>query len=184
MPDETGIETDRSDASSDDDSPFADVAEDTAAAVAQAQVSAEETEQDGQDPEDTGGSEADGNATRDQEGVTKAGEPDVKGETDASGELKVVVSIKEGRATIGVQQPSSDPHIESFNDHDLPKLTQEVSAVVERAKAKWEESPKHPTYERPAPPARRPNRHQQGAAQEATAAAEIEQAQQQTLRLF
>ncbi len=33
--------------------------------------------------------------------------------------LKVVVSIEGGRAAIGVQQPSSDPHIETFDDHDL-----------------------------------------------------------------
>ena len=40
-------------------------------------------------------------------------------ETAAPNELKVVVSVKDGRATIGVQQPSSDPHIESFDDSDL-----------------------------------------------------------------
>ena len=42
-------------------------------------------------------------------------------------------SVKDGRATIGVQQPSSDPHIESFDDPDLSELSQEVSAVIERA---------------------------------------------------
>ena len=46
-----------------------------------------------------------------------------------------------GRATIGVQQPSSDPHqnAESFDAADLAGLTQEVSAVIERARAKWED---------------------------------------------
>ena len=33
--------------------------------------------------------------------------------------------------------------------------------MTERAKVRWDESPKHPTYERPAPPARRGNRRQQ-----------------------
>ena len=65
-------------------------------------------------------------------------------ETEASDDLKVVVSIKGGRATIGVQQPSSDPHIETFDDLDVSGLTQEVSAVVERARARWEDTPKHP----------------------------------------
>ena len=51
-------------------------------------------------------------------------------------DLKVVVSIKGGRATIGVQRPSSDPHIESFDDPDLSGLTQEVPAVTERARAR------------------------------------------------
>ncbi len=184
MPDEIGTETTRSDAPSADDSPFADAAEDTAVAVAGEQVCAEETEQNGQGSEDAGAGDAGGEPARDHEGVSEAGEPNAEGETDASGELKVVVSIKGGRATIGVQQPSSDPHIESFDDHGLPVLTQEVSAVVGRARARWEESPKHPAHERPASPARRPNRRQQGAAQEATTAAETAQAQQQTLRLF
>ena len=106
-------------------------------------------------------------------------------ETDAPEEgMRVVVSIKGGRATIGVQRRSSDPHIESFDNLDESGLTQEVAAVIERARARWEESPKHPAYERPAPPARRQRRRQQGTGQTANAEAETEQAQQQTLRLF
>ena len=99
-------------------------------------------------------------------------------------DLKVVVSIKDGRATIGVQRPSADPHIETFDDRDLPGLAQEVLAVTERAWAKWEDQPKHPAYARPAPPGRRRNRRGQGAAQDASATTDAEQAQQQTLRLF
>lgn len=184
MPDEIGTETTGSVAPSADDSPFADVREDATAAVPQVQVIAEETEQDMQDSEDAANSDPNGEATRDQEAVTETGEPDTEGETDALEELKVVVSIKEGRATIGVQQPSSDPHIESFDHHDLTGLTQELSVVVDRARARWEESPKYPTYERPAPPARRRNPRPQRVAQEATAGVETEQAQQQALRLF
>ena len=93
----------------------------------------------------------------------------------------MVVSIKGGRATIGVQQPSSDPHIETFDDLDVSGLTQEVSAVVERARARWEDAPKHPAHVRPAPPARRRNRRGQEASTETP---EETQAQQQTLRLF
>ena len=184
MADEVGTEIARSDAPSADESLFGDAVDDAPAAVAEEQVSTEETEQDGQGPADTGTDDSNGEAAQGWEGSTEAGKPDAEGEMDASEELKVVVSIKEGRATIGVRQPSSDPHIESFDDYDLPGLTQEVSAVVERARARWEESPKHPAYERPAPPARRRNRHQQGATQEATAEVETERAQQQTLRLF
>ena len=88
------------------------------------------------------------------------------------------------RATIGVQQPSSDPHIETFDDHDLPALAQEVAAVTERAKAGWEETPKHPAYARPTPPARSRNRHRQGAAQASTAEGAAEPEQAQTPRLF
>ena len=113
-----------------------------------------------------------------------ADEQDAGDETGSSEDLKVVVSVKGGRATIGVQQPSSDPHLESFDDRDLSALTQEVSAVIERARAKWEEAPKHPAHERPAPPARRRNRREQGAAQAGTAEGEAEQQQPETLRLF
>ena len=99
-------------------------------------------------------------------------------------DLKVVVSIKGGRATIGVQRPSSDPHIETFDDRDLDGLTQEVSAVIERARAKWEDEPRHPAHERPAPPARRQPRRAQGPAQTAAAEEGADQQQPETLRLF
>ena len=102
-----------------------------------------------------------------------------------SDDLKVVVSVKGTRATIGVQRPSADPHIETFEDHDLPGLAQAVPAVTERARARWVEAPRHPAYQRPAPPAKRRNRRQQGTAQDSTTPdSETEQAQQQTLQLF
>ena len=72
---------------------------------------------------------------------------------------------------------------QSFDDADLSGLTQEVTAVIERARAKWEDVPKYPAHERPAPPARRQPRRSQAAAQAETAEGEAEQ-QQQTLRLF
>ena len=131
--------------------------------MADEQDANEETEQEPQGADDT---EAQAGA--------QAGAPE---------DLKVVMSIKGGRATIGVQQPSSDPHIETFDDSDLSGLTQEVPAVIERARVKWEDEPKHPAHEKPAPPARRQPRRSQGSAQAGTAEGEAEQ-QQQTLRLF
>ena len=175
MPDDNGMETIRSDAPSADESLFSDAAGDTEAAAAQEEDSnnAVHTEQD---------------ADRETEQAAQA--PDdvekkaIGDDTEKSEDLKVVVSIKGGRATIGVQQPSADPHIETFYDPDLAGLTQEVPAVVERARARWEDEPKHPAYERPASPARRRNRHGRGAAQgTATSEGGAEQ-QQQTLRLF
>ena len=115
MPDDTGTETTRSDAPSVDESLFGDAADD---AAAEEQDANEETAQDPQDADDAG---------------EQAGSPE---------DLKVVVSIKGGRATIGVQRPSSDPHIETFDDPDLSGLTQEVLRVIERARARWEEAPK------------------------------------------
>ena len=157
MPDEVGTEATRSDAPSADESLFGDAADD---AAAEEQDANEETAQDPQ-------------------GADDAGE-----QADTPEDLKVVVSIKGGRATIGVQRTSSDPHIESFDDLDESGLTQEVPAVVERARAKWEEEPKYPAHERPAPPARRRTRRSQGAAQAGAAEGETEQQQPETLRLF
>ena len=165
MPDENGTEATRSDGPSVDDSLFGEAADDTAAAAVEEEDPKGETAQDGQSSGD-------------------AEEQSAGDETGSSEDLKVVVSIKDGRATIGVQRPSADPHIETFDDPDLSGLTQETLAVVERARAKWEDEPKHPAHVRPAPPARRRNRREQAPAQAAAAGAEAEQAQQQTLRLF
>ena len=165
MSNDTGTETIRSAAPGADESLFGDAVDDTEAAVADEQDANEETEQDPQGSDDAG---------------EQDGQPE---------DLKVVVSIKGGRATIGVQRPSSDPHIETFDDGDLAGLTQEVSAVIARARAKWEEAPKHPAHVKPAPPARRQPRRGQGAAQAGAAeagAAEggADQQQPETLRLF
>ena len=169
MPYENGTEATRPDAVSAEESIFGDTAgkaDDGPAAVVEEEAASEDAEQDPQGAADAGD------------------KSDAEAETDAAVELKVVVSIKGSRATIGVQRPSSDPHIESLDDVNESALAQEVPAVIERARARWEESPKHPTYERPAPPARpRRNRRQQGAAQDANAETETDQAQQ-TLRLF
>ena len=156
MPDDNGTEATRSDAPSKDDSLFGDAPDDKTAA----NLETEEAKPD--DPQD----EKDSDEAEDQVSPSK--------------DLKVVVSVKGGRATIGVQRPSADPHIETFEDPDLYGLAQAVMAVTERARARWEDAPKHPAYESPAPPARRRNRR----GQEATSGAETEQAQQQMLRLF
>ena len=160
MPDDNGTEATRSDAPSADDSLFGDAADDAATAVADEQDANEEPAQDRQGSEDA---------------EEEAGQPE---------DLKVVVSIKAGKATIGVQRPASDPHIETFDDGDLAGLTREVSAVIERARAKWEDEPRYPAHARPAPPARRQPRRSQGSAQAGAAEGEADQQQPETLRLF
>ena len=162
MPAEKTTETTGSDAAISDESPTADAPVDAATPAVEAEEdSGERTAEDSGDPDDA------------------------RDESAPPEELKVVVSIRGSRATIGVQQPSSDPHIESFDDPDLSGLTQEVLAVTERARSRWEDNPKHPAHQRPAPQARRRSRLQQGATQAATTdGASAEQAQQQTLKLF
>ena len=160
MPDEVGTETTRSDVPSADESLFGDAAGDSAAAVAEEQDANKETEQDPQ------------------------GSDEAEDQANPSEDLKVVVSIKGGRATIGVQRTSSDPHIESFDDHDLSGLAQEVSAVIERARAKWDDAPRYPAHARPTPPARRRPRRSQSSAQAEGAEGGADQQQPETLRLF
>ena len=160
MPDEKTTETTRSEAASADESLVA-------GAPVDAPVDVEDSTDEG---------------AQGQQGSDDAG--DAGGEAAPPEDLKVVVSIKGGRASIGVQRPSSDPHIESFDDPDLSGLTHEVLAVTERARARWEDAPKHPAHQRPAPPARRRSRRRQGSAQASTAEGEAAQAQQQMPRLF
>ena len=160
MPDDNGTEATRSDAPGVDESLFGEAADDTEAEVADEQDANEETGEDPEGPDDA---------------EEQAGQPE---------DLKVVMSIRGGRATIGVQRPASDPHIESFDDRDLSGLTQEALAVIERARAQWKDEPKYPAHERPAPPARRRPRRGQGAAQAEAAEEGADQQQPETLRLF
>ena len=177
MADENGTEATRPDAPSADDTPF----DDAAAVDHRPAAPVEGEDANGRDEQDPQGSD-DAAAENPQEAQDSG---DARDEPAQSKDLKVVVSIKGGRAIIGVQKPTADPHIETFEYRDLSDLAQEVLAVTERAKTRWADTPKHPAYERPAPPPRRRNRRQQGAAQDTTTAgAETEQAQQQTLRLF
>ncbi len=175
MPDENGTEAARPDAPSADDSLFGDPTDDRAAPVVQ-----EEDSHDAVPDEPKGGEET----AQEEQGSGDAEGQAAGDEALPSEDLKVVVSIKGGRATIGVQQTSSDPHIETFDDLDESGVTQEVAAVIERAKAKWEDGPKHPAHVRPAPLARHRNRRGQEPTQAANAETEAEQEQPQALRLF
>ena len=165
MPYDNGSEATLADDSSADESLFGDAADETAAAADEEQDAGEEGAQN-------------------PNGADDAEEQAAGGEAGSSEDLKVIVSVKGGRATIGVQRTSSDPHIESFNDPDLSGLTQEALAVVERARAKWREAPKHPAHEKTAPPVRRQPRRGQAPAQPAAATGEAEQQQPEALRLF
>ena len=101
-----------------------------------------------------------------------------------SEELKVVLSIKDGIATIGVQQPSSDPHIESVAYRAMSGIVQEVPAVVARASARWDEAPLYPAYARPAPSTSRRTPRDPGSAQVPVTEGGAAQDQPETLRLL
>ena len=164
MSNENDTEASRKDALNAYESLFGDTVAEAAAAPAEEQDANKQTDQD-------------------QQGSDVAEDQTRGDETAPPEDLKVVVSIKDGRATIGVQRPSSDPHIEPVDGLDISGLTQEVLAVVERARAKWEDEPKYPAHERPAASTRRRPRREQGSAQDSTAEEEAAQGQPQS-RLF
>ena len=168
MTDETGTETRSPDVVSAEEFPTGDASDD-----------AGDTETAGEPDADT-----DTETAVEEPGATDdAGEQTAPADTETTDELKVVLSIRGNRATIGVQRPSADPHIESFDYPDLFGLADEFPAVVARARAIWEEEPRHPAYVKPTPPPRQRNRRQQ-AADTPTADGETEQPQPETLRLF
>ncbi len=189
MTDETGTETRSPDVVSAEEFLFGTSADDAPAEVAHEFPAGDATD-DAEDTETAGEPDVDTDTEADIEepdAADDAGEQAAPADTEASEELKVVLSIKGGRATIGVQRPSADPHIEAFDDADLFGLADEFPAVVARARAIWEETPQHPAYEKPAPPPRQRNRNrrQQAATPPADAEpGEPEQPQAETLRLF
>ena len=182
MTDESGTEIHPSDVVSAEEFLFGHATDDTPADVGgelPAGDAADDAPVDVDEEQDADGETAEEPDVADGGGVQPA-----QGETETTEELKVVVSIRGDRATIGVQQPSADPHIESFDDLDLAGLALEVPAVIERARARWEDEPRYPAHERPAPPARRRTRREQGQAPTPTAEGEADQQQPETLRLF
>ena len=189
MTDETGTEHRPSDVVSAEEFLFGQAADDAPANV-DGEHPIEDAVDDAGDLETVGEPDAETDTAADEPDVADtdaAGEQPAPLETETTEELKVVLSIRGGRAVIGVQQPSADPHIESFDDTDLFGLADEFPAVVARAKARWEEEPRYPAYVKPAPPSRQRNRRQQAAAQAATAGGETEAEQEpqpEALRLF
>ena len=193
MLDENGTETTRADSPSVEESIFGDGADDATAADPVAEGDNEETTKDGQDAGDEAAQQCAGQKVAGEKAPQQtkesggAGEPaDDEGKAMADDtvstedDLKVVVSIKGDRATIGVQKPSADPYIETFDDQDLSRLALKVAEVNERAQARWEEGPQYPAYQRPVPPPGRRNRGRQAV----TNTEGESQPQPMTLRLF
>ena len=181
---ETGTETQPSDVVNVEEFLFGTAADDSPDDASEKLPAGDATDEAGDteadsEPDDDTDTAAEEPATADD-----AEEQPVPSDSETTDELKVVLSIKGGRATIGVQRPSADPHIEAFDDPDLFGLSDQFPAVVARARAIWEEEPRHPAYEKPAPPPRQRNRRQQATAQPATAEGEGEVTQPETLRLF
>ena len=67
-----------------------------------------------------------------------------------SDELKVVISLKESKAAVGVQAPECDPVFFGLQG-DLQAALNTVPEFVEQAKTRWETSRLYPKCETPLP---------------------------------
>ena len=68
--------------------------------------------------------------------------------------VKVVVNVVEGAVMVGVSRGPVDPHLEKLEvspDEGLEAILAAVPEVLERARARWEGTPRFPAYQ--APPA-------------------------------
>ncbi len=178
MQDRNVMEANRPDPEGAEESLFGKEANDTATKPVEERNAGEKDEQDPHGSDDAEKQDVNEESAEDPQHV---GNPEDGDATE--GELKIVVSMKGTRATIGVQRLLSDPHIESFKDAELSVLAQEVPAVVQRAGARWEKSLKQPAYVRPAPARRRRN-ERQASVEGITAEAGTDNSPQQAMRLL
>jgi len=70
-------------------------------------------------------------------------------------ELKVVISLKGDKASVGVQVPECDPVLFSL-EGDLKTALKAVPKFVEEAKTRWETSKLNPKCETPLPSQAKP----------------------------
>jgi hypothetical protein len=70
-------------------------------------------------------------------------------------ELKIVISLKGNKASVGVQAPECDPVF--FNSEGTPKaVLKAVFGFVEEAKSRWEASKLNPKCQSPLPSQEKP----------------------------
>jgi hypothetical protein len=72
-----------------------------------------------------------------------------------NGELKLVISLKDDKAMVGVQTPECDPVFFSI-EGDLGAVLGGVPGFVEEAKRRWETSKLNPKCETPLPSQAKP----------------------------
>ena len=125
--------------------------------------------------------------------IEETGEKETnESDTVDTGELKIVLHLREGRTSAGVWQPGADVHLETFMETDMSILVAELPGLLERAQARWNENPLRPKYEPPkktptkktptkktstkkTPTKKTPTKNQQGNQNETTPATETQQ---------
>ena len=122
-----------------------------------------------------------------QDGTVKADDAQDGGEAkkaEPSKDLKVVVTLRGGIRTVGIQRPGTDPYIESFEHRDLADVLEEIGPMVDRAVERWEDTPMYPAYKRPKggnSSNRQTSRRRTAQTAQASTSEETSQRQQQTL---
>jgi hypothetical protein len=66
-------------------------------------------------------------------------------------QVKIVILLKEGKASVGVQSPGCDPHI-SIVEGGIEQALERVPSLVEQAQGKWAQSPQNPKSDIVTPP--------------------------------
>ena len=61
-------------------------------------------------------------------------------------EVKVVVTVKDGKGTIGVKSPNCDPIVVSA-EGDVDTLLTMARDVVSEARQRWQDNPLYPKFE-------------------------------------
>jgi len=79
-------------------------------------------------------------------------------------EIKVVISVKDSRGSIGLQSPDCDPVFTSL-EGDLETALARVPELVQQAQEKWAESARYPKADVPKPPPPPPRQAQSGQTQ-------------------
>ena len=66
-------------------------------------------------------------------------------------EIKVVISVKDSRGSIGLQSPDCDPIFTTL-EGDLETALARVPELVQQAQERWAESARYPKADVPKPP--------------------------------
>ena len=67
-----------------------------------------------------------------------------------SGEVKIVIALKDNKGSIGVQSPDCDPIFTTF-EGGLEQALGSVPVLVEDANRRWDENPHYPKCKSPLP---------------------------------
>jgi len=77
-------------------------------------------------------------------------EADISVDTVAPMELKVIVTLKGDRGSIGISAPQCDPVFTIF-EGGLQTALERLPGLVEEARSRWAQSPRYPKCQAPLP---------------------------------